>query len=180
MFGCCGFLSFSWVFCKFGGRLETTLYIHFTRRWKKSTRHSSARRENEDEKKAGKTRHSSQLGFVGSGLSAGRADPADHLSFYYVLGQPPFAQGVYRLSDGGYGNPPRLCARRGRATAPIATSTVPISASLRRVRSRVRRRSPTLLCRHRYAATASTSLSIRRRRVGWVETSAGVRPVGVR
>jgi len=38
------FLSFSSVFCKFGGRLETTLYIHFTRRWVKPTRHSSALR----------------------------------------------------------------------------------------------------------------------------------------
>jgi hypothetical protein len=33
--GCCGFLSFSLVFCLFGGRFETTLYIHFTRRWEK-------------------------------------------------------------------------------------------------------------------------------------------------
>jgi len=50
--GCCGFLSFSLVFCKFGGRLETTLYIHFIRNWVKARRHSSARRE--DEKKAKK------------------------------------------------------------------------------------------------------------------------------
>ncbi|MFZ8810724.1 MAG: hypothetical protein ACO2PN_21770, partial [Pyrobaculum sp.] len=42
------------VFCKFGSRLETTLYIHFTRRWVESTRHSSAPRENEDEKRAEK------------------------------------------------------------------------------------------------------------------------------
>jgi hypothetical protein len=54
VFGCCGFLSFSLVFCRFGGRLETTLYIHFIRRWVKSRRHSSASRENEDEKKAEK------------------------------------------------------------------------------------------------------------------------------
>jgi hypothetical protein len=52
------------VFCKFGGRLETTLYIHFTRRWVKSTRHSSAPRENENEKKGKKERHSSQLGLA--------------------------------------------------------------------------------------------------------------------
>jgi hypothetical protein len=57
--GCGGFLSFSSVFCLFGGRFETTLYIHFTWRWIKSTRHSSARRKNEDEKKGGKERHSS-------------------------------------------------------------------------------------------------------------------------
>jgi hypothetical protein len=61
VFGCCGFLSFSLVFCRFGGRLETTLYIHFTRRWVETRRHSSALRESEDEKKAGKVRHSSQM-----------------------------------------------------------------------------------------------------------------------
>jgi hypothetical protein len=54
VFGCCGFLSFSLIFCLLGGRLETTLYIHFTRRWVKSTRHSSARRKGEDEKRAEK------------------------------------------------------------------------------------------------------------------------------
>jgi hypothetical protein len=54
VFGCCGFLSFSLVFCRFGGRLETTLYIHFTQRWVKSRRHSSALRRNENEKKAEK------------------------------------------------------------------------------------------------------------------------------
>jgi hypothetical protein len=64
VFGCCGFLSFSLVFCRFGGRLETTLYIHFTRRWVKSTRHSSAHREDEDEEKGGEARRSSQLGLV--------------------------------------------------------------------------------------------------------------------
>jgi hypothetical protein len=60
VFGFCGFLSFSLVFCLLGGRLEATLYIHFIRRRVKSMRHSSASRENEDEKKAGKARHSSQ------------------------------------------------------------------------------------------------------------------------
>jgi hypothetical protein len=60
VFGCCGFLSFSLVFCLLGGRLETTLYIHFTQRWVEARRHSSASRENEDEKKGGKERHSSQ------------------------------------------------------------------------------------------------------------------------
>jgi hypothetical protein len=63
--GSCGFLSFSLVFCLFGGRLEASLYIHFIRRWVKSTRHSSAPREGEDKKKGGKVRRSSQLGFVG-------------------------------------------------------------------------------------------------------------------
>jgi hypothetical protein len=64
VFGCCGFLSFSLVFCKFGGRLETTLYIHITRRWVKSRRHSSASREKKNEKKSEKERHSSQLGLA--------------------------------------------------------------------------------------------------------------------
>jgi uncharacterized membrane protein len=52
VFGSCGFLSFSLVFCKFGGRLETTLYIHFTRRWVKSRRHSSAPRRKKKGEKA--------------------------------------------------------------------------------------------------------------------------------
>jgi hypothetical protein len=50
------------------------------------------------------------------------------------------------------------------------------------VRSRVRRRRPTLLCRHRWAATASINLSIKRRCVGRVEVRfgwrSGVRPAG--
>jgi hypothetical protein len=50
-----GFLSFSLVFCLLGGLLETTLYIHFIRRWVKARRHSSALRESEDEKKGGKS-----------------------------------------------------------------------------------------------------------------------------
>jgi hypothetical protein len=54
MVGCCGFLSFSLVFCKFDGRLETTLYIHFTQRWAKSRRHSSAPRKSGRKKKAKK------------------------------------------------------------------------------------------------------------------------------
>jgi len=53
MFGSYGFLSFSSVFCKFGGRFETTLYIHFIRNWVKTRCHSSAPREAEDEKKGG-------------------------------------------------------------------------------------------------------------------------------
>jgi hypothetical protein len=47
----------------------------------------------------------------------------------------------------------------------------------------VRRSRPTLLCRHRYPATASISLSIKRRggavRAGW-RRALGVRPAGVR
>jgi hypothetical protein len=54
VFGSCGFLSFSSVFCRFGGRCEASLYIHLIRNWVKSRRHSSALRESEDEKKAKK------------------------------------------------------------------------------------------------------------------------------
>jgi hypothetical protein len=54
VFGCCGFLSFSLVFCLLGGRLGTTLYIHIIRRWVKSMRHSSASREKKNKKKAEK------------------------------------------------------------------------------------------------------------------------------
>jgi hypothetical protein len=72
VFGCCGFLSFSLVFCRFGGRLGTALYIHFTRRWAKSRRHSSALREKKNEKKGGKERHSSQLAVLW-GLFVGKA-----------------------------------------------------------------------------------------------------------
>jgi hypothetical protein len=55
VFGCCGFLSFSLVFCLLGGRLETTLYIHFTQRWVEARRRSSTPRKNEDEKKRKRT-----------------------------------------------------------------------------------------------------------------------------
>jgi hypothetical protein len=61
VFGSCGFLSFSLVFCLLGGRLGASLYIHFIRRWVKARRRSSAPREKKNEKKAGKVRHSSQL-----------------------------------------------------------------------------------------------------------------------
>jgi len=54
VFSCCGFLSFSLVFCRFGGRCEASLYIHFTRRWVKSRRHSSAPRKDERGRRGGK------------------------------------------------------------------------------------------------------------------------------
>ena len=69
----------------------------------------------------------------------------------------------------------------GGATALFTTSTAPTSAkrsSLRRVKPSVRRRSPKLLCRHRYAATVSTNLSMKRKRrscVGRVEVRPGWR-----
>jgi hypothetical protein len=43
------------VFCKFGGRLETTLYIHFIRNWVETKRRSSAPHEKKDEKKRERT-----------------------------------------------------------------------------------------------------------------------------
>ena len=162
MFGCCGFLSFSLVFCLLGGRLETTLYIHFIRHWVETRRHSSVLRRKKRERKGGKERHSSQLAALWGVCGVyQQACPVDHLRLAYVLDKPSLAEGVYRLF----------------AAAPLTTSTAPISAkrsSLRRVKSSVRRKSPTLLCLHRYSATVSTSLSIRRRRVGRAE-AAGVR-----
>ena len=61
MFGSCGFLSFSSVFVSsvVGLKLRFT-FISFGI-WVESTRYSSACREGEDEKKAGKARRSSQL-----------------------------------------------------------------------------------------------------------------------
>ncbi len=106
MVGCCGFLSFSLVFCRFGGRLETTLYIHFTRRWVKSRRHSSAYRENEDEKKGGKgTPFFAVGGFVGGGFVSRPVQLTTSAS--PTTGPAPSGGGRVRL-DGG---PPRLCAR---------------------------------------------------------------------
>ena len=67
MFGCCGFLSFSLVFCKFGGRCEASLYIHFIRGWMKARRHSSASRRKKRGGDAEKVRHSS-LGGCGAGV----------------------------------------------------------------------------------------------------------------
>jgi len=85
VFGCCGFLSFSLVFCRFGGRLETTLYIHFIRRWVKSTHHSSAPRKSKDEKKAEKVRHSSQCRTPGSRLEKGCVLKEGWLKYYVGL-----------------------------------------------------------------------------------------------
>jgi len=56
---------------------------------------------------------------LSTGLSSWRSPPR--------LDQPPLAEGVYRLF----------------AAAPLTTSTAPISASLRRVRSSASRHGPT-------------------------------------
>jgi hypothetical protein len=52
VFGSCGFLSFSSVFCKFSCRFEASLYIHFIRRWVGARRRSSARREKKKQEKS--------------------------------------------------------------------------------------------------------------------------------
>jgi hypothetical protein len=69
------------------------------------------------------------------------------------MGQHPLAEGVCGLTAARHASVPGVshdlhCAYLGEP---------------RRIRSRVRRRSPTLLCLHRYAATVSASLSIKRR-----------------
>ena len=154
------FLSFSLVFCLLGSRFEASLYIHFTRRWVKSTRHSSARRKNKNEKSGEGAPFFAVLCVEFVSRPVQLTTSASHT--YWT--SPP-AQGIHRLSDDGYGDPPRSVPGVGGATTPFTTSTAPISAkrsSLRRVRSRVRRRSPTLLCMHRYSAMASINLSIKR------------------
>jgi len=51
------------------------------------------------------------VGGLASGLSAGRVRPVDHLDLPHVLDQPPIAQCIHSLSDGGT---PRFCAGRRR------------------------------------------------------------------
>jgi hypothetical protein len=159
MFGCCGFLSFSLVFCRFGGRLETTLYIHFIRRWVKSTRHSSARREGKDEKKGWKGRHSSQLSFAGPDCQQGGPAQLTTSASRTYWASPLLRRAHTASLTAG---PPRLCAR-SLSRPPLRLSR---RASPRKVECESEQADA--LCLHRCAATASTSLSMR-----------GVRPVGV-
>jgi hypothetical protein len=85
VFGSCGFLSFSSVFCLFGGRLEASLYIHFIWSWVKSTRRSSAHREGKDEEKRRKRTpffavliaDCGAVGVPGFGLRRRRLDAAE-------------------------------------------------------------------------------------------------------
>ncbi len=105
--------KFFFGFCLFGGRLGTTLYIHFIRRWVKSRRRSSASRR----KKRGEEAEKNAIlrsWRLGVGQSTRRTDPVDHLSLPHVLDKPPLAQCVYRLSDGGDCAPPSVYARRRR------------------------------------------------------------------
>jgi hypothetical protein len=144
MLGCCGFLSFSWVFCLLGGRLETTLYIHFTRRWVKARRHSSARRKGKDEKRAEKNailrswrfcrgRVCRQGGPVQLTTSASRTYWTSPLSRNTYTASLTAATAIHHVSVPGVGG----------ATTPFTTSTAPTSAnSLRRLRLRVRRSMP--------------------------------------
>jgi len=132
MFGCCGFLSFSLVFCLLGGRLGPTLYIHFTRRWVESRRHSSAPRRKKIGRKGGKERHSSQCRASGLGAYVEFINRPVRLTDSASPGPAPSGGGVYRLF-----------AATSLCLAPLTTSTAPISASLRRVRSSVSRSRPT-------------------------------------
>ncbi len=52
---------------------------------------------------------------VAGGLASGcqQVSPVDYLRLLHVLDKPPLAQSIYRLSDGGYGSPPGVCAWRG-------------------------------------------------------------------
>jgi len=71
------------------------------------------------------------VGGLASGLSAGWVCPVDHLRLLYVLDKSSLAEGLYCLSDGGYGSPPgvgarslsqpplRLSRRRGRTYAVL-------------------------------------------------------------
>jgi hypothetical protein len=115
------------VFCRFGGRLETTLYIHFTRRWVKSTRRSSASRRKKREGRGGRERRSSQLGWA---VSQRRAEVGLPLCFSWdwLCGVWRFlgaSRLVWRLCIGG------VCDRcvgrrrggyRQRASPPLLAS----------------------------------------------------------
>ena len=110
MFGCCGFLSFSLVFCRFGGWFETTLYIHFIRNRVISRRHSSAPRKSGRGKKAKKSAILRSWALWGRIVNR----PVQLTSSHTYWTSLPLAQCVYRLSDGDYGSPPRFCAGRRR------------------------------------------------------------------
>ncbi len=154
----------------------------------KARRHSSAPREGEDEKKGGKERHSSQLTVWRRVCQQGRpvqlTTSASHTHWTSPLLRNAYTVSLTAATARHHVSVPGV----GGDTEPFTTSTAPISAkrsSLRRVRSRMRRSRPTHLCRHSYSATASTSLSIKRRRrrcVGRVEVRfgwrSGVQPVG--
>ncbi len=139
MFGCCEFLSFSLVFCRFGGRLGTTLYIHFIWRWVEATRRSSAPRENEDEKKAKKSAILRSWALWGRFVNR-PVQLTTSASFMYWTS--PLWRRAYTVSRTAARHHVSVPGMSG-AAAPLTTSTAPISAnmsSLRRVRSRVRRK----------------------------------------
>jgi hypothetical protein len=139
------FLSFSLVFCRLGGRLGPTLYIHFTRRWVISMRRSSALRESEYEKKAER---------------------------YAIL------RSAERRAWGAYvefiNRPVQLTvsASPGPAPSRVAyTASPPPRLSrppLRLVYARREIEQADALCLHKCAATASASLSIKKRHAGSV------------
>ncbi len=128
--------KFFFGFCLLGGWLAALLYIHFIRRWVKSMRRSSALRENEDEKKAGKVRHSSQCRAPGLGAYVEFINRPVQLtaSASHTYWTSPLSRNAYTAS---------LTAARYVSVPGVGGATAPISAnSLRRVRSRVRRSKP--------------------------------------
>jgi hypothetical protein len=131
-------LSFSLVvFCLLGGRLETALYIHFTRRWVKSTRHSSAHQKSGKGTKSGNQRHSSQLAVLW-----GR-----------------FANRTVQLTDSASPGPaPSRVAYT--ASPPPRLSRPPLRLSRRAYAGRETEQFDAL-CLQKCAATASTSLSMK-------------------
>jgi len=134
--GSCGFLSFSLVFCRFGGRLETTLYIHFTRRWVMSTRRSSASRRKKRGGRGGKTPFFA-IGLCRGGIVSG-AGSVDRLRLAWTS---PFRV-AYTASS-----PPRL-------------SPPPLRPPRRAYAGRESEQADAL-CLHKCVATASASLSMR-------------------
>ncbi len=95
------------VFCRFGGRLETTLYIHSTRRWVRSRLHSSASRKSGRKKKGGKGTPFFAVGLCGAYVEFINRPVQLTTSALPTTGPAPSGGGHVRL-DGG---PPRLRAR---------------------------------------------------------------------
>ncbi len=131
------------VFCRFGGWLETTFYIHFTRRWVEARRRSSASREKKDEEKAEKN------AILRSWALWGRVvNRPVQLTDSALPGPALSGRGVCGLTAARHVSVPGVfhnlhCAYFGESTPGV------------------RRKSPTSLWRHRYSAAASTSLSMK-------------------
>jgi len=88
--GCGGFLSFSLVFCLLGGRFETTLYIHFTRRWVKSSAILRRLAKAKTRKKAEENAVLRSWRLCRGGVVS-RAGSVDGLRLPHILNKPPLA-----------------------------------------------------------------------------------------